>query len=521
MNHLPALAVVVPLLSAPLCVLLRRELLARALATVVCATCFAIACGLTDQVGAGTISYHVGGWEPPWGIELRADTLTVFVLLVVTFVASVVVITGIGDGSHRVPKGREAFYYAAFLLCLAGLSGMTMTGDAFNVFVFLEISSLSTYTLIALGRSRRALTAALAYLMVGTVGGTFILLGIGMLYQMTGSLNMADLARLIPALVGNRTLILAFGFLMVGLGLKVAIFPLHQWLPNAYAFAPSSVSAFVAGTATKVIYYLFIRFALTVFGAAVVYETFHVQDLLIPLSLLAMFVGSTAAIYQKDFKRLLAYSSVAQLGYLTLALSFGTELGLKAGLIHVANHAVMKSGLFLVAAAVVARVGSARIDDMAGLGKHMPLTMAALVVGGLGLIGVPGTAGFISKWYLVLAALERGNLVVAALILISSLLAVAYVWRLVEVVYFRQPKRLPPEKQESPGLLIPAWALMGATVYFGFFSDGSSAMAARAAQQLMGAKPVAALHADGRNAVETGGPLPAPHPRPSHEENQP
>lgn len=471
MTHLPILQILLPMLAAPSCVILRHRLLVRGFATLIAFAAFAVSIALMIQVQArGAVSYHLGGWAPPWGIELRADALTTLVLLVVTAVAAVVLSTGLGR-DHSVPEGREAYFYAAFLLCLAGLLGMTMTGDAFNVFVFLEIASLSTYALVALGATRRALTAALFYLMIGTVAGTFYLLGVGLLYQATGTLNMADLAsRLAELDPSHRTFMVGFVFVTLGLALKVAVYPMHQWLPNAYAFAPSTAGAFIAGTATKVSYYLLLRFLFTVCGASVAFETFGLGGFLLPVSLLAMFAASVAAIYQADFKRLLAYSSVGQLGYMTLGLSLGTELGVKAGLIHVFNHAFMKSGLFLVAAAVVMRVGSSRIDDFSGIGKRMPLTTAALVVGGLGLVGVPGTSGFISKWYLVLAAFDAGHSWLALAILLSSLLAVAYVWRVVEIAYFR-PLRREDIGDDPPSVTIPAWVLLGATVFFGFFPE--------------------------------------------------
>ncbi len=486
MNHLPALQIIVPLLAAPSCVILRQRLLVRWFATLITVVAFAFSVMLTQQVMAeGTISYHVGGWEPPWGIELRADALTVLILLVVTSVAMVVASIGLGPRSHNVPQSQEAFFYAAYLLCLTGLIGMTMTGDAFNSFVFLEIASLSTYTMVALGATRRALTAALSYLMIGTVGGTFFLLGVGLLYQLTGTLNMLDLAARLPPFGESRTLLVAVGFLFTGIGLKVAIFPLHQWLPNAYAFGPSSVSAFLAGTATKVSFYLLIRFTYTVLGAALAFQALGLGSLLMPLSLVAMFAGAVAAIYQRDFKRLLAYSSVSQLGYMTLALSLGTEKGLSAGLLHVINHAAMKSGLFLAVAAIVARIGSAKIDDFGGLGKKMPLTMAAIVVGGFGLIGVPGTSGFISKWQLVVAALDGGDTWIALLILLSSLLAVAYVWKVVEVAYFK-PAKSDAALGDPPSILIPAWVLTSLVIFFGFFPQFPISLSDAAAAVLMG-----------------------------------
>jgi multicomponent Na+:H+ antiporter subunit D len=376
--------------------------------------------------------------------------------------------------------------------------------------VFLEISSLASYILIALGRDRRALMAAFTYLIMGTIGATFLLIGIGLMYQMTGTLNMVDMAERLEAVNQTRTVHTALAFVVVGISIKLAVFPLHQWLPNAYSFAPPIVSAFLAATATKVAYYLLIRFCLGIFGASLVFDVVGIDQVLLPLSVAAMFVGSIAAIYQTDFKRLLAYSSIAQVGYMTLGFSFATAAGVSAGLIHLFNHALMKGALFMVAACITWRIDDTSIGAMRGLGRRMPLSMAALVVAGLALVGVPGTVGFVSKWALVSAALDKGSLGLAFLIMASSVLAVVYIWRLVEIVYFKEPLSVSAagsgssaasglagdtlavgdrdEVHEAPlRLLIPTWILAGATIYFGIFSDFSVDIANRAAAQIFGA----------------------------------
>jgi multicomponent Na+:H+ antiporter subunit D len=381
-------------------------------------------------------------------------------------------------------------FASAYLLCLTGLVGIAITGDLFNVFVFLEISSLASYTLVSIGTHRRALHAAFTYLVLGTIGGTFILIGIGLVYQATGTLNMADIAARLPAVRHLRSVPTAFAFLTIGTGIKLAIFPLGQWLPNAYTFAPPAVSAFLAGTSTKVIYYLLVRIIFTMFGPTYVFQTLHFGDLMLPLSVAAMFVGSIAAVYQKNVKRLLAYSSVAQIGYLTLALSLGTASALAAGLLHLVNHALMKSGLFLVVSCISSRTGSDSIDSLAGLGRRMPITTGAFVVGGLGLVGVPATVGFVSKWYLVLAALEIGAVFLAFVILVSSLIAAIYVWRIVEIAYFRAPAPGQSTVHEAPlGILLPTCVVIGATVYFGLFSNVPVTIAAGAAEQLFQRAP--------------------------------
>ena len=496
--HFPVLLVVVPLLTAPILALVRHRHATRVLALLAAACTAAIGWGLVWAAHEQTepLSYQLGGWAPPVGIEDVVSQASAFVVGVVSTVAFFALFLGSRETRHEVTDDQEHLFYAAYLLCLAGLLGMAITGDAFNVFVFLEISSLSSYALVAMGNRRRAFSAAFNYLILGTIGGTFVLIGIGLLYQVTGTLNAQDIAQRVQTLENvahdthNRTLLVAFAFMVVGLGLKLAVFPLHQWLPGAYAEAPAAVSAFLAGTATKVIYFQLLRTTVVFFGAAHVFGALRFgSHVLMPLSVVGMFVGSLAAVYQPTLKRMLAYSSVGQVGYLTLALSFGTEEGVTAGLLHLGAHALTKAGLFVVVAVIVAGIGSNRIGALAGLGKRMPLTAFAFVLGGVGLIGVPGTAGFISKWALLQAAFDSEHYVVAGLVLLSSLVAVVYVWRIVEVMYFRAPD---PDAApitfgrtvEDKLAITAAVVLLGATLVFGLFPAQVHELAADAAHQL-------------------------------------
>ena len=488
-EHIVVLEVVLPLLAAPACVLLRHPRVTRLFSLGVVAACFAIAVALLVEVrGGGVISYQLGGWPPPLGIEYRVSTVNAYLLTLVTAMALVVLSFDSRGGPTRVPESRRHLYYAVFLLCICGLLGITITGDAFNIFVFLEISSLSSYILVSLGGHRRAVMSAFYYLVMGTIGGVFFMLGVGLLYQETGTLNLRDIAeRLDPSLEARGT-VLALALLVVGISIKLAVFPLHHWLPNAYSFAPPKVSAFLAATATKVSFYLLAMILFTVFGAPFVFGELHLHMVLLPLSVLAMFLASGAAIFQTDLRRLLAYSSVAQIGYMTLGLSTANATGLAGGLVHLFNHAVTKGGLFLVVACLLYRVGSVHLDALAGIGRRMPLTGAALVVGGLSLIGVPGTVGFVSKWYLVSGALERGWTAAAVLILLSSLLAVVYVGRVIEVVYFRRSSATQPidHVREAPfAMLAPTWILIGAAVVFGLTTKWTYGVAAEAAQLLL------------------------------------
>ncbi|WP_207062965.1 monovalent cation/H+ antiporter subunit D family protein [Motiliproteus sp. SC1-56] len=488
---LAVLVVIMPLLAAPLCVLIGRIAVARWLALLVGWASAAMALTLLAVVEAnGPLSYALGDWAPPWGIEYRLDRLGSYVLLIVTLITALVFSFAPRSVDREIPEGRQIPFYSALLLAAAGLNGIVVTGDAFNLFVFLEISSLASYALISQGYDRRALYASFRYLMMGTIGATFILIGIGFLYMMTGTLNMQDLAQRLPAVFDTRTVRAGFAFLTVGIGLKLAIFPLHLWLPNAYAFAPAVVSALLAATSTKVAVYVMLRFTYDVFGQEFAFVRMPLGSILMLLGAVGIVSASLVAVFQDNVKRMLAYSSVAQLGYMALAMGLANRTGVTAALLHLFNHALMKGALFLALGALSYRVGTLRIGSLAGLGRRMPWSSAALVIGGLSLVGVPPTAGFISKWYLILGALESGWWPLALLILAGSLLALVYVWRLVEAAYFARPLPGPTEVSEAPlTLLLPVWALVLANLYFGLNTSLTVGIAQRAAAQLTGAGP--------------------------------
>jgi multicomponent Na+:H+ antiporter subunit D len=287
-----------------------------------------------------------------------------------------------------------------------------------------------------------------------------------------------------------RPVLAALAFITVGVSLKLALFPLHLWLPNAYTYAPSAVTAFLAATATKVSVYVLMRFYFSVFGLRLVVDELPMPELLLALSLFAVVTASLVAVYQGNLKRLFAYSSVAQIGYITLGVSMASRDGLVGAVVHLFNHGVTKGALFLLVGGVALRAGGAGLERMRGLGSVMPVTSLGIVLAGLSLIGVPGTAGFISKWYLVLAAIEAGRWWLAGLIVASSLIAVAYVWRFVEMAYLSAPAQGTPPPGEAPlVMLLPAWALVAACVYFGFDTSYTVETAQRAATLLLGGVP--------------------------------
>jgi multicomponent Na+:H+ antiporter subunit D len=487
-DHLPVLLVLLPFVAAPLSVLLGQRWLSWPIAFLATLASFVVAILLLMQViGGQVLSYHLGGWAPPLGIEYRVDAANAFVLVLVTGIATLMLPYARESVRSEVPERHHTLFYAMFLLCLTGLLGVAVTGDAFNVFVFLEISSLSTYVLIAqgAGRDRRALTAAYDYLIMGTIGATFFVIGLGLLYMMTGTLNMVDLAERIADQGSNRTIRAAFAFIVVGIGLKVAIYPLHLWLPNAYTFAPSAVSVFLAATATKVAIYVLLRFLFSVFQPAFMFEVNTLEFIILPFAVLAMFAASFIAVFQNDFKRMLAYSSIAQIGYMLLGIGLLTETGLTAAIAHLFNHGITKAVLFMGVGAYVLRAGGSFYAQIDGMGRKMPWTSAAVVIGGLSLIGVPGTAGFVSKWVLVEAALEKGWWPVALLIVASSLLAVIYVWRVIESLYLKAPANDVPVSEVKASMMVPMWIAALACIWFGFDTDVTIGAARIAAEGLL------------------------------------
>jgi multicomponent Na+:H+ antiporter subunit D len=488
--QLPALQIVIPLIGAVLTALIRRGPAAFLITLAVNLLMPFISGALLWQaMTSGPVSYHLGGWAPPIGIEYRIDVLGGFVLVLVSSVSAFMILFARQSVEREIHPSKHAWFYCMYLLCLTGLLGITVTGDAFNAFVFLEVSSLATYTMIALGHDRRALLAAFQYLIIGTIGATFYVIGVGFLYLITGTLNLADLAtRLIPAAAENPPAVYAaLAFITVGVSLKLALFPLHTWLPNAYAYAPSFVTAFLSATATKVAIYLLVRYFFSVFGVAIDFKALPVTEMMIALSLAAMFIASLVAVYETNVKRMLAYSSVAQIGYITLGIGLANQAGLTGGLTHLFNHAIMKAALFLAIGAVVYRIGSCKLGDLAGIGRKMPFTMIAFAIAGFGLIGTPGTAGFISKWYLAIGALNHGWWFLVALIVVSSLIAVVYIGRVLETAWFRPAGPNLKDAKDPPFLMmIPVIAFALATIYFGFDTQLTAGISEIAAKALIG-----------------------------------
>ena len=493
LTHGAALIVVLPLMAGALMAVVPRERMAWFISLIVMVICAVSAFALLLKVlDTGIITYKMGGWDPPYGISYVVDALSAPVLLLISAMAVFCLLYALPSVQAEIEPKKRAPFYGAFLICAAGLLGMVVTGDAFNVFVFLEVSSISTYVLVAMGasRDRRALRDAYNYLILGSIGATFFVIGIGFMYMETGTLNMADMSAILKGLDGgSRVAQVGFAFIVIGLGLKLAMFPLHMWLPGAYAHSPSFISAFLASTATKAALYLMMRFAFTVFDLSFEYVVSILTYLVLAVALIGMVFASLQAIFQTDVRRVLAYSSIAQVGYMLLGVAMLTVGGLAASYIHLINHAIIKGGLFLAVGAVWYRYGITRVDDFRGLSKTMPWTMSAFTISALSLIGVPLTAGFVSKLQLATAVWENGYGWGVAIILISSVLALIYMGRILRIAYFEPPHQIDGvdvAKNEAPlMMLIPMWGLAILSIIIGINADWVAELSNRAAELLI------------------------------------
>lgn len=398
--------------------------------------------GVVDVVARGTQRYAVGGWEPPWGIEVVLDPLSAFSAAAVATVATCALLAA-GPGAARLYGAAVPAFYSLALVALTGFLGIIASGDMFNVFVFLEIAAIATYALVATGGGP-ALAAAFRYIVLGTVGASFYLLGVGCLYALTGTLNMADLAARLPAVSGSPLFVGGVAFVAVGLAIKMGLFPLHGWLPDAYTYAPPPVVAIIAGVGTKAAAYAMARTILYVLRPF---------DLPVTTALawtggVAIIAGGIMAARQSDVRRLLAYSSVSQLGYVAVGLGLANPAALAGAYLHILNHAVMKALLFVAVGAALLRGGRPQVAAL-GLDRTMPLTASCAIVGALSVIGIPPAGGFFSKWYLVRGALDAGQPLLVAAVLGGSVLAVVYMYRLTEGVWLGR-ERDPGSAAEAP-----------------------------------------------------------------------
>ena len=423
----------------------------------------------------GSFMYNFGNWSPTIGIQFAVDEFSALMTFVVLTLATLIIIYSLKDIEHEIAEPQFLSYYTLIFLLLFSMIGMIFTNDLFNLYVFLEILSITSYGIISIKRSKDNLMATLKYLIIGTVGSASILIGIALLYMVTGYLNMSEVNGVIGGAwqIYPRNILLSLVFILTGLGIKSAIFPLHTWLPDAHSNAPTPSSALLSGLVVKIYIFSQAKILFRVIGIDII-QTIGVPEFITYFAILSMIAGSIFAIGQKDIKRMLAYSSVAQIGYIFLGLGLATELGLGAAFFHVITHALMKITLFLSAGAIIYKTGKRNIDDLKGIGYEMPITMGVFTIAALGMIGVPGINGFISKWYLSMAVLDANKPIYVVLILISSLLNAIYYLPIIMSAFLKESKsgkNVMVLDSLPKTMLITMVTLAGACIIIGIFPN--------------------------------------------------
>jgi len=432
--------VVLPLVGAALtpAVAARRPRVAGYWAWGVLLVTTALASGLVVELALrGPFSYALGGWAAPYGIELRFDHFSAWVLpLAALFVVIVPFSWRYLD--HVMPAGRLPAFYALLLLNCGGMIGFCVTGDLFNLFVFTEVVALSSYALVAVGGRGLAAYAALKYLFIGAVSSLLMLFAVAQLFVMTGSLNMADVAARLAELGPGVPVMVAFAALAVSFMVKAAMFPVHVWLPDAHAIAPSPVSAVLSGMVVKIGIVGMLRVYQIYYGAGVL-ELGPFNQALVWLGAISIVMGAFFAVFQDDIKLMLAYSTISNIGYIVLGLGLASPYAVIGASVHVFNHALIKATLFLAAGAIIHQTGYRTLSDLRGVARSMPQTAAAMAVGAVSIVGLPPTAGFVCKWFIALGAFEANQAPFGFALVFGALFIFIYYIRMVNAFYFQQP----------------------------------------------------------------------------------
>ncbi|MBC8352758.1 MAG: hydrogenase 4 subunit B [Planctomycetes bacterium] len=459
-EHLPIIIFLIPFFSAICMPMVGAKSVrwCRPIALLaVFAMCVPAVVNLVLVLTEGETRYAFGGWpisgstsSAPLGIEWVNDRLASIMIVALSAIASLCLIYS-GPVSPRSLGRQVVLYYTLILMLITSLTGIIFAGDLFNIFVFLELAALSGYALVGVAGDR-ALIASFRYLILGTLGATFYLLGVVFFYATTGTLNMADLAQQLadkPDLLTNKAVIGGTTFMFIGLGIKMALFPLHGWLPGAYTRAPDAISPMLAALMTKVSLYAWVRIMFWVLGAKAEFGQVHLLTLLGIFGAIAAVVGALLALSQHDVKRMFAYGGISHVGLILIGVSQGNETAFAGSMFYLINDAAMQAGLFFIAGVAIYHHPTRTIENLSSLRNGSPWIIATLIILAMSMIGIPPTGGFFGKWHIILGAIEAQNYWAVAAIIIATILTMAYFQRLFVRIFSEPEMPADAEKVET------------------------------------------------------------------------
>ncbi|MFH1640235.1 MAG: monovalent cation/H+ antiporter subunit D family protein [Chloroflexota bacterium] len=475
-QHFPVFIIAVPILGAVMLSILAawRKGLAMPITATAIASSLAMSVSLIPGVLAkGYLSYYTGSWRPPLGIEIKIDFLGLFMMILVAAVSLMAVIYSERYIPREIDTDKIPHYYTLFLLLTGSMLGFSATGDIFNMFVFIEIMAITSYALVAVVESGRAIRASFKYLLMGVPSSILMLFAIAFLYAVTGTLNMGDLTQKIAATSYPRIAIIAYGIFVISFAVKSALFPLHIWLPDAHSIAPSPISALLSGLVVKMGILGIIRFTYNIYTVHYSPEINGISTMLSFIGAFAIIFCSIMAIRQKELKRMIAYSTVAHIGYIYIGVGLMNKAALVGSIFHILDHSLAKACLFMVAGSIIYASGYRNINDLKGAARKMPFSCAAFALAAASVVSIPPSAGFFSKWYLITGSLSSGNIILTVALLTGSVLAAFYCFRVVSYMFFLPPERGHWDKvaDDVPvSMLVPVWILALSTLLFGVFS---------------------------------------------------
>ncbi|MHC4741938.1 MAG: complex I subunit 5 family protein [Planctomycetota bacterium] len=471
MSNLLPLFVAIPLITAFVLPIFGKK--GKSAATVLAnAATISLLILAVRSVGHSAV-YEIGKWTIPLGINLVLDGLSSLVLLAIAAVSAAAMLFSARYMEQYTAKPK---YLCLFMLMVAGMNGVVLSGDMFNIYVFLEIASLASYALVGFGCEHEELEASFKYMVLGTIASAFILFGVAMVYGNTGTLNLAYISQSVAESGVNRGLAFALSLFVAGFGLKAALVPFHAWLPDAHPSAPAPISAMLSGVLIKALgAYTLARLTFNIFGVST-----EIGWVLVVLGLVSMVVGGLLAIGQWDLKRLMAYSTVSQIGYVILGLGLGAlilarggqdkwaHLAILGGVFHLINHSVYKGLLFLTSGSVEMATGTRQLKELGGLAEKMPITRAACTLGSASIVGIPPFSGFWSKLLLVWAAVQAGFVWVAAIVVFVSLCTLIMYLKVQRYVFLGDlPEKLEQTEENKGSMLVAMGFLTALCVLMG------------------------------------------------------